>query len=181
MWTYRVVPASLDTGRSFAFFLAAAPADGASEPLGLDDDGDARWRRVAAAYGPDGARALARILRAIAAASTPRVSHDDDDSYDDDDDDNDNDDSRGDRPGESRRTRRPRPPSPLLPAPGRVACVGTGERAACAAAAELLGRYASHAEAKGTDAATSLSDTDRAVLLGESPFSPNHVLSLIHI
>ena len=83
VWTYRVVPASLDTGRSFAFFLAAVPADGASEPLGLEDDGDARWRRVAAAYGPDGARALARILRAIAAASTPRVSHDDDDSYDD--------------------------------------------------------------------------------------------------
>ena len=130
-------------------------------------------RRVAAAYGPDGARALARVLRGIAAASTPRDSRDDDDSHDDDDD---KDDSRDDRPGESRRTRRSRPPSPLLPAPGRVACVGTGERAACAAAALLLGRYASHAETKGTDAATALSDADVAVLLGESPFSPNHVL-----
>ena len=39
----------------------------------------------------------------------------------------------------------------------------------------LLARYASHAETKGTDAATALSDADVAVLLGESPFSPNHV------
>ena len=93
-WTYRVIPASLDTGRSFAFVLVAtAPVEssnsnsnsGGSERggrragvhglglLGLDLDvsSNVRWRRVAAAYGAEDVRLLARSLRKIADASNP--------------------------------------------------------------------------------------------------------------
>ena len=174
-WTYRVIPASLDTGRSFAFVLVAtAPVEssnsnsnsGGSERggrragvhglglLGLDLDvsSNVRWRRVAAAYGAEDVRLLARSLRKIADASNPA-------------------DAEPVAELISPVTGRPRPSPPSLPPRGRVACMGPGDHAACIATAELLHTYAAYEETRGTEHAVKLSNEDLAVLVGESPFS----------
>ena len=174
-WTYRVIPASLDTGRSFALVLVAtAPVEssnsnsnsGGSERggrragvhglglLGLDLDvsSNVRWRRVAAAYGAEDVRLLARSLRKIADASNPA-------------------DAEPVAELISPVTGRPRPSPPSLPPRGRVACMGPGDHAACIATAELLHTYAAYEETRGTEHAVKLSNEDLAVLVGESPFS----------
>ena len=173
MWTYRVIPASLDTGRSFAFVLVAtAPVESSSSNsggsersgcqagvhglglLGLDLDvsSNVRWRRVAAAYGAEDVRLLARSLRKIADASNPA-------------------DAEPVAELISPVTGRPRPSPPSLPPRGRVACMGPGDHAACIATAELLHTYAAYEETRGTEHAVKLSNEDLAVLVGESPLS----------